>query len=358
MERFEFQSPLCSVCQHLGFSLDLTENLDLIVEQAAKQLKAKASSLRLLDPEGRFLELRSAYGLSDNYLTKGPIELSKSLIDQETLKGQLVEVSDAVKDPGFQYREEAKEEGISSVISVPLYFQEMPVGVLRVYTSKVHKFSDAEKRLLATLAFQGGIAIRHAQRYDRLHALYEIARQVNSTLDLHQILEHIAQLATKNLRAKGCNIMLLAPDSRRLGVEASYVLSEGYLQKGPVEADRSLKECLAGNVVEIEDINHDDRLQYPEEANKEGISSIICLPLRLKEKIIGVIRLYSARPRKFTGGEMEFLETMADMGVAAIENARLFQHVKRDYDSLVEEVLLWYDWGARPPGAGKTGKGA
>lgn len=358
MERFEFQTPLCSVCQHIGFSLDISENLELITEQAAEQLHAKASSLRLLDAEGRFLELRAAHGLSDNYLTKGPIELSKSLIDQETLKGKLVEVHDAAKDPGFQYRDQAKEEGIASVLSVPLYFQKDPIGVLRVYTAEMHAFSEEEKRLIATLAFQGGIAIRHAQRYDRLQALYDIARQVNSTLDISQILEHIAQLATRNLRAKGCNIMLLTPDSKHLEVEASYGLSESYLQKGPVEADRSLTECLMGNLVEIEDVLTDKRLQYPEAAAREGISAMLCLPLRLKERVIGVLRLYSPRPRKFTGGEMEFLESLADMGVSAIENARLFQHVKKDYDSLVEEVLLWYDWGARPPGMAKATKGA
>jgi len=152
-------------------SLNFTEVLNTIVQLATKAMDAKACSIRLLDEEERLLRLGAAYGLSEEYLSKGPVDLERSLVDRGALRGKAVAVPDVTKDPGFQYPEEAAKEGIRSVLCVPLSVREKPIGVLRLYTGESHRFTDEEIEFLSTLANQAAVAIENARTYQRLEDL-------------------------------------------------------------------------------------------------------------------------------------------------------------------------------------------
>ncbi|MBM4333179.1 MAG: GAF domain-containing protein [Deltaproteobacteria bacterium] len=152
-------------------TLNFTEALNTIAQQATKAMKAKACSIRLLDEERRQLWVGAAYGLSEEYLSKGPVDLDKSLVDRGALRGKAVAVLDVTKDPGFQYPEEARKEGIRSVLCVPLSVREQTIGVLRLYTGEIHRFTEEEIDFLSTLASQGAVAIENARTYQRLEDL-------------------------------------------------------------------------------------------------------------------------------------------------------------------------------------------
>lgn len=162
---------LYDIAQAVTSSLNFTEVLNTIVQQATKAMQAKACSIRLLDQEKRQLKIGAAYGLSQEYLGKGVVDLDKSLIDRGALRGKPVSVLDVTKDPGFQYPEEAKKEGIRSVLCVPLIVREQPIGVLRLYTGEIHRFTEEEIEFLSALASQGAVAIENAQTYQRLEEL-------------------------------------------------------------------------------------------------------------------------------------------------------------------------------------------
>ncbi len=152
-------------------TLNFTEVLNTIARQATQSMKAKACSIRLIDEEKRQLRVGAAYGLSQEYLAKGPVDLEKSLVDRGALRGKAVSVLDVAKDPGFQYPEEAVKEGIRSVLCVPLSVREKPIGVLRLYTADIHRFTDEEIEFLTTLASQAAVAIENARTYQRLEDL-------------------------------------------------------------------------------------------------------------------------------------------------------------------------------------------
>jgi len=101
--------------------------------------------------------------------------------------------------------------------------------------------------------------------------------------------------------------------------------------------------------VVIKDTSKDKRIQYPEAAQKEGVASIICLPLRSKDRTIGALRVYTAYEYRLHQEDLEFLGALADFGAVAIENARLYEHIKRDYEDLTKDVWKWYGWGDRQP---------
>ncbi len=140
--------------------------LQTIVKYAAEATNAKASSIRLLDETGEILKRAAAYGLSDAYLKKDPVEIERSPIDQKVLQGEVVTITDVTGDPRWRYPEEAKREGIVSVMAAPMFIKNKTIGVLRVYTAEPHIFPDEEKELLKAIARHTAVAIENARLYE------------------------------------------------------------------------------------------------------------------------------------------------------------------------------------------------
>ncbi len=171
--------------------------------------------------------------------------------------------------------------------------------------------------------------------------LYEVAKGINSSLDPVKVLGAIVEQAAKALSAKACSIRLLDRQGKTLLASTSYGLSKGYLRKGPVEVAKSRldQETLSGQVVQIRNAGADPRFQYPEEAKEEGITSVLVLPLTVEDRAIGVMRIYSSEERVFDQDEVDFATAIANLSAIAIENARLHQALKTDY-----ELLTAYDY--------------
>jgi len=171
--------------------------------------------------------------------------------------------------------------------------------------------------------------------------LYELAATVNSARAPESILQSLVEGVAKAMGTKGCSIMLLSPDRKVLLHTAAYGLSDWYVRKGPVSADKSISEALEGKPVAILDATVDPRIQYQEQARKEGIASILSVPMTLREDIIGVIRVYSGERRYFTLEDMYFVGAVANLGAIALENARLYETVQKDYEAFRQEMLEW-----------------
>ncbi len=167
---------LYKVARTVNSSLDIMEILQTIVTSTAEALSAKACSLRLLGPDGKHLMFGAAYGLSASYRSKGRVLIEHSNIDRLALAGDsAVFVSDACSDPRFQYPEQAREEGIVSVLVVPLRVQDQPIGVMRVYTEQPRTFSEAELALVESIASLSALAIENGRLYERLGRNYQAA---------------------------------------------------------------------------------------------------------------------------------------------------------------------------------------
>ncbi len=162
--------------------------------------------------------------------------------------------------------------------------------------------------------------------------IYKIAKVVNGSLDPKEVLSQIVEQVTTAMHAKGCFIRLLDRTGTVLKPDSSYGLSDRYARKGPVQVSKSRldQEVLQGRTVTIADVREDERFQYPQEAAKEGLVSLLVVPLVARGgKIIGVLRVYSATPRVFTEEELEFMGCIANLCGIALENARMFQTLKR-----------------------------
>jgi len=182
--------------------------------------------------------------------------------------------------------------------------------------------------------------------YDYFHALYRVSHAINSNLHVPDLLNIIAEKITEAIQAKACSLRLLDRRTGTLTISAEYGLSEAYLRKGPVQLEHSLldQEVLRGNPVYIANAAQDTRFQYREQARQEGIVSVFCVPLVVHGETIGVLRVYSDRPRTFSEAEREFIGVLASVAALATENARLYQALKRDYEETMDAL-----WGAPWP---------
>lgn len=167
---------LYAVTHEIASSLDLEEVLQRLVRGVAEAMGVKAAALRLLAENGEILTQRTSYGLSERYLAKGPVDRGHSPLDREALQGRWVWVEDVRTDPRFQYPTQAAEEGLVSVLCVPLTLQGQPIGVLRAYTGERREFDAEEVEFISALADLGAIAIENA----RLHQ--ELRRDLDQTV--------------------------------------------------------------------------------------------------------------------------------------------------------------------------------
>ena len=168
--------------------------------------------------------------------------------------------------------------------------------------------------------------------------LYELAAILNSARAPEVILQSVVEGVAKAMDSKGCSLMLLSPDRKVLLHTVAYGLSYWYVKKGPVSADRSISEALEGKPVAVLEATKDERIQYREQAKKEGIVSILSVPMMLREETIGVIRVYSAEPCHFTFDDVYFVGAVANLGAIALENARMYEGVKKNYENAMNVI--------------------
>lgn len=167
-KEMDYFAALYDVARVINASLDPKRVLEEITQCVAKAMHVKACSLRLLASRGKTLEMGASYGLSGAYIDKGPIIVAESKVDQKALQGKTIWLENVQTDDHFQYREKAKAEGIKSVLVLPLIVEKEEIGVLRVYTDAVRKFTDQDIKFLEAVSNLSAIAIDNARHHERL----------------------------------------------------------------------------------------------------------------------------------------------------------------------------------------------
>lgn len=180
------------------------------------------------------------------------------------------------------------------------------------------------------------------KRAAEMRTLYEVSRTVSSSLRLRDVLDAIAQQAVSTMDARACSIRLLQPETGELTRAAAAGLSDEYWQKGPVTVEQSAldRRVLSGQTVAILDAQTDPLFQYPEAARTEGLTSVLSLPMRSRDNVLGVMRIYAHRRRSFSDEEIDLLSAFANAAAIAIENAELYEESRRGYFETIRALTI------------------
>ncbi len=179
--------------------------------------------------------------------------------------------------------------------------------------------------------------IRRERELEEIYSEAEMA--IQSSLELKEILNSINENVVRLFKVKGSSLLILNQKKETLELASSLGLSEGYLQKGTIDATKSVPEVLRSSEAAVVQADQfENKLQYPEEARREGISTILSYPLKVQDRISGILRLYSQQPRSFSREELDLLQKFAEQGTRAIENALAYAKVRNDLEALQKYV--------------------
>jgi signal transduction protein with GAF and PtsI domain len=331
------------ISKALGSTLAVDEVLDQVVRQITQAMNLKGATIRLVNPKTNTMELAAAVGISEKYLQKGPVDMDRSIT--EALSGRPVAITDAANDPRMQYPLEAKEEGIASLVAIPMVSKGKVIGILRLVTGETREFTMDEVDFACAVGELGAQAITNAKMYEErmrelnlLKGVLEVSKAINSALDVKKVLNLLVKTATTALDAKASAVRLLDQKRQMMELVSSYGLSDRYVTKGPVGVDKSITEAMMGKAVSIYDVSKDPRAAYAKEMTEEGIKSVLSVPISLKGNVIGVMRIYTSHLRDFTDDEITFISSLAEQAALAMENARLYQKLKGEYEELMGDM--------------------
>ena len=155
--------------------------------------------------------------------------------------------------------------------------------------------------------------------------LIKVTRSLSRSKDPEKIIQMTVESIKSALGLKGCALFLMNQKSKDLEVAASAGLSTEYLNKGTVSALRSIADSLRDGPVAVYDVSDDPRIQYPEAAEREGIASILSVPIMVGDDTIGAMRVYSAEKWEFTLDDVNFVQALAQIAGILIEMSRLYK---------------------------------
>ncbi|MCF7958749.1 MAG: SpoIIE family protein phosphatase [Phycisphaerae bacterium] len=159
--------------------MELHQVLDIVVKTIAESLGVEAAGLRLLDDETGELVLMATYGLSEEYKNKGPVTAKESELNGKALSGQAIVVEDMRTDPHFKRHHNAiLREGVISNLSIGMLYKGRGIGILRLYSKKLRRFSAEDISLARTVASQSAAAIVNGRLYREALEGERVARQV------------------------------------------------------------------------------------------------------------------------------------------------------------------------------------
>ncbi|NBR83916.1 MAG: GAF domain-containing protein [Proteobacteria bacterium] len=312
-------------------TLDAQEALKLILREAVRLMRATSGSVVLVNPTSRFLEIQAAHGLPPD-LADFKLPVGLGLTGWVARTGQPACVGDVTKDARYiRLRPEVRSE-----LAVPLLINNDVRGVLNVDADRLNAFTADDQALLEALSLQAARVIQNTWLYEQLRlkarlfeSLASVSQTINSTLNLDDALRVITREACQLMDAKMSSLLLLDDSREWLDLRASHGAGSDYLTKPRL----NVAESLVGNVVrrrrpiQDENVQTSGRYQNISMARREGLVSLLSVPLVFGGQALGVLNVYRGTPHIFPNEEVRILAALAELSGIAIEKARLYERI-------------------------------
>lgn len=329
---------LHQVAQHISSNLQLNELLGHIIRMVKALTRADSAFIYLYDSHRNELIMRGASRPEEKGLV-GTIRLGMG----EGVTGWAAKEktpvalsSEAYKDPRFRSFTDLVEDRYEAFLAVPILSKDEIIAVMNVHHKKKHVYPDSQINLLFTVSKYLGSAIENAIIYEeidkkakQLDLLSEISRTIVSDYYLKEILQLIVTMTAQVMESKICSIMLLDEKKQELVIASSQSLSKEYLTKKNLKVGQSIsgKVVKEKRPITVLDVTKESGYMYPNVAKKEGLVSMLCVPMMIKDRVIGVINSYTQHQYKFSEEEIGILQAIANQAAVAIENTRLDQEI-------------------------------
>jgi len=342
--RYERLELLYQVSNVIHSTLEPQEAMELIIQEAVRVTRAASGSVVLVNPTTGFLEIEASHGLPANAASL-KLRVGEGITGWVARTGQPARVDNVTADPRYiPFRASVRSE-----LAVPLAVKGEVRGVLNVDADREAAFSAADQQLLEELATQAAEVIHHTWLYEQLRlkarlleSLWRVSQTINSAVSLDDALLVITREACRLMAAKMSSLVLVSEDGEWLDLRASHGAGPHYITKPRL----SVTDSLLGSVlrrrkpVQVENVQTSSRYQHVEVARREGLISLLSVPLVFRDQATGALNVYSGQSHRYSNEEIHILSALGELSALAIEKARLYERIVKVEDQLRQDEKL------------------
>ncbi|MFQ6099967.1 MAG: GAF domain-containing protein [Anaerolineae bacterium] len=318
--------------------LTLEEIFEAVIQSLSKALDYRLIGIYLVKEGMLELKAQVGYGSPDDPDILADVPLEKGVLGRTARTGQPQLLSNVKGDPDFW----TDVPGITSEVCVPLKRGDEVLGVLNVESDRVDKPLDvSDVQLLTLLSSHIVIAIENArlfeeirQRAQEMEAINKVGRAITSVLDLDEVLRQIVDITKARFGHYFVGIALVKGDQLIFSNGSTIGDSDVRLPSGQVSIGLTHRPSLTaeaartGQPVLANDVLSDPRYLAVEEL--PDTRSELCMPVKAKGRVIGVLHVQSDQPDAFEQTDVIVLQSLASQAGVAIENARLYETIQQE----------------------------
>jgi sigma-B regulation protein RsbU (phosphoserine phosphatase) len=334
----ELLSTLFELGREVTSVLDLDDLLHKIPLLIARLTRFSAFSVYLLDESRQELRVAYAVGYPEDVAKTLRLKVGQGVVGAAVEEGRPILVNDISKEPRFM----GPLRNMMSQLAVPMRRKGRVIGALNLLSDTTGAFTAQDEALLRQFAAHVAVALENARLFESerhytetLETLAEIGREMSSILDLDALLTRIASLTKRLIGYRTFGILLLNEASGNLEMKLA-------VRYGDESTPKKLRlgEGLVGwsalhkKPALVADVSKDPRyLNLIDDVRSE-----LVIPMLIKERCIGVFDLESPELNAFTKEHEELLTLLASQAAVAIENARLYEEVRRNEERFEREL--------------------
>ena len=334
----ELLSTLFELGREVTSVLDLEELLAKIPQLIARLTRFSAFSVYLLDERRNDLHIAYAVGYPEEVVSTLRLPVGQGVVGAAVQEGRPILVNDIRQEPRYK----GPLRNMLSQLAVPIRRKGRVIGALNLLNEAEGAFTSQDEALLRQFAAHVAVAIENARLFrserhyvDTLETLAEIGREMSSILDLDALLTRIASLTKRLIDYRTFGILLLDETTGEL--EMKLAVRYG---KGAESKHVRLGEGLVGwAALHKEPVLVSDVAQDPRYMNwVDDVRSELVIPMLIKDRCLGVFDLESPELDAFTKEHKELLTLLASQAAVAVENARLYEEVRRNEERIEKEL--------------------
>jgi len=349
-ERTEEFRVLRQIIEAVNSTLDLQAVPQQILELVSQVTAADACLLYLLNESGQSLVLQASKPTHPQNIGRVTLRIGEGLTGWVAKERRPVAIGrKAYDDPRFKMFQQLPEDRYEAFLSVPIATRDRLVGVINVQHREPHRHKAETVALVETIGRLVGGAIANARLYQaarqrrrELETLARVSEAVVSERYLDEILQLIVTVTAELMGSKICSLMLLDEAKQVLVIKATQALSPAYRNKLPIKVGQSVsgQAVKERRPISVMDVTTNNGYMFPEIAKREGLRSLLSVPMLVEERPIGVINSYTSQEHAFSDDEIRVLSTIANQAASAIERTRLIDEAVSAREALEARKVI------------------
>ncbi len=341
---------LRKVVEITNSELDLKSILDNVVKVMTDMTKADSVFIYLFDDNQQNLVLLASKTPHKQELGNVILEVGEGIGGWVVSHNEPVAIEkNAYKDERFKAIEVLPEDKYEAILSVPVTYKHKPIGVVNIQHKKAHAYGDNTVDLITLIAKQISGVIRSAKLYEetktkalQFDSIIKVSESVTSEDYLDEILNLIVVVTAEMLNSQICSIMMHDKKKNELAIMATQSLSVTYKKKPNIKVNDSVsgQALKTKKPIAIENVQEEEKFAFKELAVKENLTSLLAVPMVIKDTAIGVINVYTKKPHKFSPQEIDVLQIIANQAATAVENTKLVEDALKAKDALETRKVI------------------